>query len=205
LSRNQAKYGNDWAAKEGVSENCRLLCRDYREIPKGQKFDRITALEMAEHVGVLRFNTFLTQIKDLMHDDSLFFMQVAGLRRTWKYEDLIWGLFMARQIFPGADASTPQNWYMEQLERAGFEVQSAETLGTHYSATIWRWYVLTVEKWLTVQQVSKLDDEPQVFGRKVHGKAIENLGHFPCVVHHHFQTRQCNGLPICLSQELEFL
>lgn len=58
---------------------------------------------------------------------------------TWQYEDIIWGLFMAKYIFPGADASTPLNWYIEQLERAGFEVQSSESLGTHYSATIWRW------------------------------------------------------------------
>src|SRR5687768_5548186 len=39
-----------------------------------------------------------------------------------------------------ADASGPLNFAIEQLERAGFEVQSSDTIGVHYSATIHRWY-----------------------------------------------------------------
>ncbi|KAI9024709.1 S-adenosyl-L-methionine-dependent methyltransferase [Hyaloraphidium curvatum] len=140
ISVNQTRWGNDWALKEGVAERARLINKDYRDIPKSEKWDRITCLEMAEHVGVLRFQTFMRQVYDLLEDDGIFFMQVAGLRRSWQYEDIIWGLFMAKYIFPGADASTPLNWYVNQLEWAGFEVQSTETLGTHYSATIWRWY-----------------------------------------------------------------
>lgn len=28
---------------------------------------------------------------------------------------------MSKYIFPGADASTPLNWYVKQCEKAGFE------------------------------------------------------------------------------------
>ncbi|KAI9094398.1 S-adenosyl-L-methionine-dependent methyltransferase [Phlyctochytrium arcticum] len=139
LGKNQAAWGNRKAQEAGVSSKVEILCSDYRDIPK-QKFDKITCLEMAEHVGVLRFQTFLLQVRELLEDDGIFFMQIAGLRRSWQYEDLMWGLFMAKYVFPGADASTPLNWYVEQLERAGFEVASSETLGVHYSATIYRWY-----------------------------------------------------------------
>ena len=48
--------------------------------------------------------------------------QVAGLRQGASWEDVQWGLFMSKYIFPGADASTPLNWYIRQLELAGFEV-----------------------------------------------------------------------------------
>jgi cyclopropane fatty-acyl-phospholipid synthase-like methyltransferase len=48
---------------------------------------------------------------------------------------------MAKYVFPGADASPPLNWVIEQLERAGFECASSETVGVHYSATIYRWYL----------------------------------------------------------------
>lgn len=51
---------------------------------------------------------------------------------------------MAKYVFPGADASMPLNWVIEQMERAGFEIESVETLGVHYSATICRWY----ENWM---------------------------------------------------------
>jgi len=47
-------------------------------------------------------------------------MQVAGLRRHWIFEDLIWGLFMNKYIFPGADASCPLNWYVGQCEAVIF-------------------------------------------------------------------------------------
>ena len=32
------------------------------------------------------------------------------------------------------------SWVLGQLESAGFEVHSEETIGVHYSATIKRWY-----------------------------------------------------------------
>ena len=38
----------------------------------------------------------------------------------------MWGLFMNRYVFPGADASCPLYWDIEQLERSGFEVRSVE-------------------------------------------------------------------------------
>ncbi|TPX64226.1 hypothetical protein SpCBS45565_g06034 [Spizellomyces sp. 'palustris'] len=139
LGKNQAAWGTRKAQEAGVSSNVQILCKDYRDIPF-QKYDKITCLEMAEHVGVLRFQTFLLQVREMLEDDGVFFLQIAGLRRQWQYEDLMWGLFMAKYVFPGADASCPLNWYIEQLERAGFEVQSSETLGVHYSATIYRWY-----------------------------------------------------------------
>ncbi|RKO85587.1 S-adenosyl-L-methionine-dependent methyltransferase [Blyttiomyces helicus] len=139
LAKKQAAWGMGKAAEAGVADRVNILCMDYRDLPK-EKFDKITCVEMAEHVGVLRFQTFLLQVREMLEDDGVFYIQVAGLRRSWQYEDLMWGLFMAKYIFPGADASTPLNWFIEQLERAGFEIQSTETLGVHYSATIYRWY-----------------------------------------------------------------
>ncbi|KAI8816484.1 S-adenosyl-L-methionine-dependent methyltransferase [Fimicolochytrium jonesii] len=139
LGKNQTAWGTRKAEEANVASNVNILCMDYRDIPF-QKYDKITCLEMAEHVGVLRFQTFLKQVREMLEDDGIFFLQIAGLRRTWQYEDLMWGLFMAKYVFPGADASTPLNWYIEQLERAGFEIESSETLGVHYSTTIYRWY-----------------------------------------------------------------
>lgn len=51
------------------------------------------------------------------------YWQMAGLRKSWQYEDLNWGLFMNKHVFPGADASTPLGAYMDFVESAGFEVK----------------------------------------------------------------------------------
>ena len=142
LGRNQTAWGNNSLRKAGVSEDqSNIMCMDYRDIqtPEGG-WNKITCLEMAEHVGVRYFGTFLSQVYNMLDDDGVFFLQIAGLRKSWQYEDLTWGLFMNKYIFPGADASTPLGFFVDRLEGAGFEVKAIDTIGVHYSATLWRWY-----------------------------------------------------------------
>ncbi|KAJ8066467.1 hypothetical protein OCU04_005527 [Sclerotinia nivalis] len=142
LGRNQTAWGNNGLRKAGIpEEQSKILCMDYRDIPVPEGgYDKITCLEMAEHVGIRHLTSFLKQCHDMLEDDGIMFLQVAGLRKTWQYEDLIWGLFMNKYIFPGADASTPLNNYVNSLESAGFEIKGVDTIGVHYSATLWRWY-----------------------------------------------------------------
>ena len=47
---------------------------------------------------------------------------------------------MNKYIFPGADASTPLGWFVDSLESAGFEVKAIDTIGVHYSTTLWKWH-----------------------------------------------------------------
>lgn len=145
LGKNQTKWGNTLLEDYGISqEQSRIVCCDYRDAPKSDKangkYDKITCLEMAEHVGIRRFSAFLEQVYDALEDDGLFFLQYAGLRKSWQYEDLVWGLFMNKYIFPGADASTPLSFVVSALESVGFEVVSLDNIGVSYSATLWRWY-----------------------------------------------------------------
>lgn len=139
LAKRQVEWAEDEAMKKNLNGRSQFLCMDYRDIPS-TKYDKITCLEMAEHVGVRKFQSFLAQVREMLEDDGIFFLQIAGLRRTWQWEDFIWGLFMAKYIFPGADASCPLGWIVTELERAGFEIHSSETIGVHYSLTINRWY-----------------------------------------------------------------
>ncbi|KAK9463798.1 S-adenosyl-L-methionine-dependent methyltransferase [Lipomyces oligophaga] len=143
LGKNQTKWGNRKLAESGIkSDQSQILCLDYRDtpVPATGKYDKISCLEMAEHVGVRKFGKFLRQVYDMLDDDGLFLLQIAGLRKCWQYEDLVWGLFMNKYIFPGADASTPLGFVIDHLEGAGFEIASVDTIGVHYSATLWRWY-----------------------------------------------------------------
>ncbi|KAM0796193.1 S-adenosyl-L-methionine-dependent methyltransferase [Usnea florida] len=140
LGRNQTAWGNKWLRDKSVSEKqSQILCMDYRDIPAG-KYDKITCLEMAEHVGIRKITSFFRRVYDWLEDDGVFYLQVAGLRKPWQFEDLVWGMFMNKYVFPGADASTPLTWYIHFLESAGWEVKSVDTVGVHYSGTIWRWY-----------------------------------------------------------------
>lgn len=164
LSGDQKKYGEKLNGDNGG----KIVLHDFMTVDFPEKsFDKISSLEMAEHVGIKRYTAFLRKVHGLLKDDgTLYFQvpriavswfqvcsynlssvllfaclsfQVAGLRRGWQYEDLVWGLFMGEHVFPGADASCPIGWVATQLERAGFEVQRVNNLGNHYSRTLDQW------------------------------------------------------------------
>ncbi|CAG8474031.1 9684_t:CDS:1, partial [Acaulospora colombiana] len=81
LGKNQTEFGNNRIKEYGVDGQARIICMDYRDIPRNPKYNKITCLEMAEHVGVRLFPSFMNQVYDMLEDDGLFFLQIAGLRR----------------------------------------------------------------------------------------------------------------------------
>jgi len=147
IAQNQAAFGNERAREWGVKDRARILCSDYRDIPN-TKFDRISSLEMVEHVGVKNLVSFYEQVRDLLTDDGLFLLQWTGLRRGLRPEDLIWGLFMNKYIFPGADASLPPASMLAAMEKAGWETHTVENVSHHYSWTLKRWH----DNWLSNKQ-----------------------------------------------------
>ncbi|PVH97491.1 S-adenosyl-L-methionine-dependent methyltransferase [Periconia macrospinosa] len=152
LARNQTAWGNAALLAAGIpSTQSEILCMDYRDIPSSRKFNKIAQLEMGEHVGVRRLTKFFRQCYDRLEDDGAMYVQLSGLRQAWQYEDFIWGCFLNKHIFRGADASTPLWNYTRSLEMAGFEVKSVDTVGVHYSGTLWRWYKNWVSNQKTVE------------------------------------------------------
>ncbi|KAF4124488.1 sphingolipid C9-methyltransferase [Geosmithia morbida] len=140
IAENGAAYATDQLRRAGIpEEQSQILCMDYRDAPK-KKYNKISQLEMGEHVGVRKLTGFFRQCYDMLEDDGAMYVQLSGLRQAWQYEDFIWGLFLNKYIFRGADASTPLWNYVSSLEHAGFEIKSVDTVGVHYSATLWRWY-----------------------------------------------------------------
>jgi cyclopropane fatty-acyl-phospholipid synthase-like methyltransferase len=159
ISKNQTAFGNERIKAWNLQEKSRIMCLDYRDIPN-KKWDKISSLEMVEHVGVKNFQKFCNLAYSLLNDKGLFLLQWTGLRRGGKQgvpviglrpEDLIWGLFMNKYIFAGADASLPLSDVVKGLERAGFEIHTAENISIHYSHTIDLWH----KNWLAHEQEIK--------------------------------------------------
>jgi cyclopropane fatty-acyl-phospholipid synthase-like methyltransferase len=156
IAQKQTAFGNGRIAKAGLSERARIECLDYRQIPLKQ-WDRISSLEMVEHVGIKNLPKYFGLIYERLKDDGLFLLQFCGLRRGaaegvppvgLRPEDMIWGLFMNKYIFPGADASLPLSDMVKQMEKAGFDINSAENVSIHYSITIKRWH----DNWIKNRQ-----------------------------------------------------
>ena len=140
LSKNQVEYAAQRIAEDGLEDQVRVLFCDYREIPRGEAFDKIASLEMVEHVGVKNLGRYYREVYDLLNEDGLALIQWTGLRRAMRSEELVWGLFMSKYIFPGADASLCCFAMLKQMERTNFEIHSVENITTHYAITIKKWY-----------------------------------------------------------------
>src|SRR5258708_22283472 len=61
LCKNQAELGSKRIAEKKLSWRARILALDYRDIPPA-KYDKISVLEMAEHVGIKQFQKFFRQL-----------------------------------------------------------------------------------------------------------------------------------------------
>eukprot|EP00928_Gymnodinium_smaydae_P090998 TRINITY_DN746_c0_g1_i1.p1 TRINITY_DN746_c0_g1~~TRINITY_DN746_c0_g1_i1.p1 ORF type:complete len:467 (+),score=85.77 TRINITY_DN746_c0_g1_i1:76-1401(+) len=145
LSSDQKAYAERMTKTLGNEGRVTILLQNFFDIGIAPKtFNVISSVEMAEHVGIKNYHSFLRKVHSLLADDGTFYLQVAGLPRGYAegynhYEDLVWGLFMDEHVFPGADASTPMGWVVTKLEQAGFEVQNVYNLGYHYSRTLYHW------------------------------------------------------------------
>jgi cyclopropane fatty-acyl-phospholipid synthase-like methyltransferase len=148
LAQEQVNFGTDRINAYGVADRAKVEVCDYRNV-KGQ-FDKIVSLEMCEHVGVKNIVSYYKKVNDLLKDDGLFVLQWTGIRglyspqnpltaMTLRPEDLIWALFMARYIFPGADASLTLSGMIRAAEDGGFEVIDVENMSPHYVITLRAW------------------------------------------------------------------
>jgi cyclopropane fatty-acyl-phospholipid synthase-like methyltransferase len=138
LSRAQEIQANRRFAELGIERQARTLLLDYRDLPQGT-FDRIVCLETVERVGVKNLKGFFEKLREHLVDDGLFFLQWTGLRRRLQPEDLMWGLFMNKHIFPGADAALPLSSMLKVAEKSGWEVQGVENVSRHYGQTLRLW------------------------------------------------------------------
>ena len=159
MASDQQNYATKLVKTLGLSEHVEIRLQNFFDMddPKGT-YDAISAVEMAEHVGIRNYGTFLQKVHKLLKNEGTFYIQVAGLPRGYAkgynhYEDIIWGLFMDEHVFPGADASCPMGWVITQLEQAGFEVQNVHNLGSHYSKTLEHWLLMWESKRTEISEV----------------------------------------------------
>lgn len=163
MSSDQFAYAKRMTEKLGNTKLADFVLKNFFDLEYPAKtFDVISSVEMAEHVGINNYHTFLRKVHYFLKDEGTFYIQVAGLQRGYaegynNYQDIVWGMFMDEHVFPGADASCPMGWVVTKLEQAGFEPQSVHNLGYHYS--------LTLDHWRQVWEAKK-DDVVKVYGER---------------------------------------
>jgi len=85
LSKEQAEFARQKGQEMGTTTQILIMnAWDIPDGPNDKKYDRITCVEMSEHIGVKNYQLFIHKVKKLLKDDGLFYLQIAGLRRSWQ-------------------------------------------------------------------------------------------------------------------------
>ncbi len=135
LSKNQAAHANRRIKEFGLEDRCRVEVRDIRTL-KGEKFDKISSVEMLHHIGYTSLPGYFETIKDLLKPGGLSFqLGVTNNSARGKYRGPV---FAPKYFMPDYDLS-PIGEYLKIAETAGFEVYDVEDLRQHYELTARHW------------------------------------------------------------------
>ena len=138
LSREQASLAKLRVASAGLDDKIEIRLCDYRELAASNvgKFDAISSIGMAEHVGAVAFAEYAAALYGLLTDGGrLLNHQIsmpAGTPRATGPS------FINRYIFPDGEL-LPVGDVVNVLETAGFEVRDVESLRENYYLTLLQW------------------------------------------------------------------
>ncbi len=147
LSKEQAAFARDRVEREGLTDRVTIELRDYRDLPRDERFDKISSVGMIEHVGERRLDDYFAVANGALRPGGLFLnhgiVSVDGARPHNKIDAVlgrVWkrGAFIDRYVFPDGEL-LPIATVIGSAERNGFELRDAENLREHYVTTLRHW------------------------------------------------------------------
>lgn len=136
LSRPQAELANARIAEAGLTDRCRVLVRDYREVDEPGGYDALVSVGMFEHVGARLLPAYFSQAWKLLRPGGVFLNHgianraLEGPRKGRSFSDAY--------VFPDGEL-TPISTTLRAAEEIGFEVRDVESLREHYALTLRHW------------------------------------------------------------------
>ncbi|HEX6296275.1 MAG TPA: cyclopropane-fatty-acyl-phospholipid synthase family protein [Burkholderiales bacterium] len=139
LSRNQHKLANERIVAEGLSERCRVLLQDYRDVPGEAIYDKISSVGMFEHVGLKNLPVYFGAIHRLLKDGGIAINHgITAIDPDSRAVGLGGGDFIGKYVFPHGELPH-LSLALRGMSAAGLEVMDVETLRLHYAKTLWQW------------------------------------------------------------------
>jgi cyclopropane-fatty-acyl-phospholipid synthase len=150
LARQQAAFAQQRIAEAGLQDRCRVDVLDYRDLPTGSLYDKVTSVGMAEHVGRSQLATYFEAAYRLTREGGIFLNHCivdngasprATLKRPVRWtSDRLWrrSEFIDRYVFPDFSL-LPLGELVTEGEKAGFEIRDIENLRDHYAQTCRHW------------------------------------------------------------------
>jgi cyclopropane-fatty-acyl-phospholipid synthase len=136
LSQPQADLAEARIAVAGLSDRCRVLVQDYRELDGGDCHDALASVGMFEHVGEALLPEYFARAHRLLKPGGVFLNH--GIASRASEEPHHGPGFSETYVFPDGEL-LPINVTLRAAEGAGFEVRDVECLREHYALTLRHW------------------------------------------------------------------
>jgi cyclopropane-fatty-acyl-phospholipid synthase len=139
LSRNQFDYARERIAHEGVGDRCRVELLDYRDVPEGEKFDKIASVGMFEHVGLGNLALYFGKIERLLADGGVVMNHgITTMDPKSRAVGMGAGEFIDRYIFPHGEVPH-LSLAIRSMSEQNLEAIDVESLRHHYAKTLGFW------------------------------------------------------------------
>lgn len=136
LSQSQAELANARLAEKGLSDRCRVLLQDYREVDESKPYDALVSVGMFEHVGPALLKEYFAKAWRLTKSGGVFLNHVTA--RGTRLRTTPGRSFNDTYVFPDGEL-VPINLTLQAAESAGFEVRDVESLREHHALTLRHW------------------------------------------------------------------
>ena len=136
LSAAQAEYAGVAIRRAGLEDRARVERRDYRDLPRDLRFDKIAAVGVIEHIGIAGYPAYFGRVHELLKPGGLFLNHGITHEKHWYRSSQ--AAFLERHVFPNAELDNVSHT-LDVLERARFEIVDVESLRAHYARTTRQW------------------------------------------------------------------
>lgn len=142
LSKAQFDYATEKVRRMGLEALVTIELRDYRTIAGEEVYDKVSQVEMFEHLGFDNHDRHFDHVHRLLKPRGLYFHQasvrrpprdIKKFRRPTPTTKVI-----TKYIFPGGELDHI-GMTLTNLGRLGFEIHDVENLREHFQMTLHEW------------------------------------------------------------------
>ena len=143
LSKEQAAWGQNKIADEGLTDLAEVRYGDYRDVPESG-FDAVSSIGLTEHIGVANYPAYFRFLKSKLRTGALLLNHCITRPNNRTVPSA--GGFIDRYVFPDGEL-TGSGRIITAAQDVGLEVVHEENLRHHYALTLRDWCRNLVDHW----------------------------------------------------------
>src|SRR6478609_9502037 len=125
LSKEQASWGAERMAREGLDDRGDIRHGDYRDIAEGG-FDAVSSIGLTEHIGVAQYPAYFGFLRDRLRPGGRL-LNHCITRPSNRHAPRVRGGFIDRYVFPDGEL-TGVGKIVTEIQEVGLEVRHSENL-----------------------------------------------------------------------------